>query len=87
MDGSGELLSQPAEESCSVRLTLPGSAQIYREPERESFRPDRAGFEAAHLEMEVRLDADAPVKALLFFKDKDGTWFQTVREFELMPGR
>lgn len=87
VDGSGELLSQPAEESCSVRLTLPGSAQIYREPERESFRPDRAGFEAAQLEMEVRLDADAPVKALLFFKDKDGTWFQTVREFELVPGR
>ena len=66
VDGSGELLSQPAEESCSVRLTLPGSAQIYREPERESFRPDRAGFEAAQLEMEVRLDADAPVKELQF---------------------
>lgn len=86
VEGSGELLSKPAEESCTVRLTLPGSAQIFREPERASFRPDRAGFEAARLEMEVRLDADAPVKALLFFKDKDGTWFQTVREFELVPG-
>ncbi len=87
MDGSGELLSPAAEESCSVRLAFPGAVQIYREPERKSFRPERAAFDAAQLELELRLDAEAPLRGMLFFKDKDGLWFQTVREFELLPGR
>ena len=87
LDGSGELLSRAEEEACTFRLTLPGAAQIYREPERKSFRPERSAFEAAQLETEIRLEAEKPVKALLFFKDKDGNWFQTVREFELVPGR
>ena len=87
LDGSGELLSRAEEEACTFRLTLPGATQIYREPERKSFRPERSAFEAAQLETEIRLEAEKPVKALLFFKDKDGNWFQTVREFELVPGR
>ena len=87
VDGSGELLTPATEESCSVRLAFPGSVQIYREPERKNFRPGRDAFEATQLELELRLDAEAPVKALLFSKDKDGCWFQSVREFELIPGR
>ncbi len=73
----------------AVEIEFPGSAQLYREPERRSFRPQRSGFEAAALEAEVRVaaeDSPEPVRAVLFFKDKDGKWFQSIEEFRLIPG-
>ncbi len=71
-----------------VVVTFPGGAQLYREPDRLTFRPKREAFEAGALELEVKIEADSldPVRGVLFFKDKDGLWFQSIEEFRFTPG-
>ncbi|MBS1369672.1 MAG: DUF5060 domain-containing protein [Lentisphaeria bacterium] len=71
-----------------IEVEFPGGAQLYREPERRSFRPQRPAFEAGRLELEALVTADTPepVKGVLFFKDKEGLWFQSIEEFAFTPG-
>lgn len=71
-----------------MEVGFPGGAQLYREPERLTFRPQRAAFDAQSLEMEIKVEADTPepVKGVVFFKNKDGLWFQSIEEFSFTPG-
>ncbi|WP_294504174.1 hypothetical protein [uncultured Victivallis sp.] len=71
-----------------IEVEFPGSAQLYQEPDRLKFRPQRSAFEARNLELEARVTADTPepVKGVLFFKDKEGLWFQSLEEFTFLPG-
>lgn len=60
---------------------------VYKEPDRKKFRPSPADFEAARVFVKIRYtDVEQPLKVLFFFKNKDGLWFQSVREFQLTPG-
>lgn len=82
----GAKLLKPGEPKMEVGF--PGGAQLYREPDRLTFRPQRAAFDAQSLEMEIRVEADTPepVKGVVFFKNKDGLWFQSIEEFSFTPG-
>ena len=79
---------QPVPGEPRMEVTFPGGAQLYRRPDRLTFRPERAAFEAGALEMEVRVLADSPdpVRGVAFFKDKEGNWFQSIEEFSFTPG-
>lgn len=88
-DGTNTPHSSPeAPGEAAVTVRFPGSAQLYREPDRATFRPSREAFEAAEFELEARVITDTPdpVRAWLFFKDKDGRWYQTIEEYRLAPG-
>ena len=88
-DGTNTPHSSPeAPGEAAVTVRFPGSAQLYREPDRATFRPSREAFEAAEFELEARVITDTPdpVRAWLFFKDKDGRWYQTIEEYRLTPG-
>ncbi len=88
-DGSAVLGSQPTEAGTVIAtVTFPGSAQLYLEPERSSYRPERDAFEASRFELEVRVISEdsEPVRAWLYFKNKEGLWYQTIEEYELIPG-
>ena len=86
LKSDGGTFSAPGKQE--IEVTFPGAAQLYLEPDRHTFRPQRAAFEAGALEAEVRVESDSPepVRAVLFFKDKDGKWFQSIEEFRLVPG-
>lgn len=79
---------QPEGGKAAARLRFPGSARVYQEFPRPSFRPDRADFNAGALEFEVNVEAEdqTPLDAVLFFKDKDGLWFQSTSTFRITPG-
>ena len=83
------VLQKDTEGIITAEIAFPGSAQLYLEPERATFRPGRDAFDAAQLELEIKLEDKAtstdPIRAMLFFKDKDGRWFQTIEEFEVIP--
>ena len=71
-----------------IEVEFPGGAQLYLEPDRLKFRPQRSTFEAQSLELEALVTADTPepVRGVLFFKDKEGLWFQSIEEFSFLPG-
>jgi hypothetical protein len=71
-----------------IEVEFPGGATLYLEPDRHTFRPQRSTFDSGMLEMEILISADTPdpVKGGLFFKDKEGLWFQSVEEFTFTPG-
>ncbi len=85
--GSGELQPESTGEF-RARVEFPGSTQLYREPERRSFRPRREDFDRGALRVEVRrLSGTLPVKVNLFIKDKDGRFFSSDRLLELDDDR
>lgn len=70
-----------------IRIEFPSSALIYKEAERNSFRPSAEDFNCSYIEMEVLADgAKLPLKAWMFVKEKDGLWFQSGKEFRIVPG-
>lgn len=79
---------QPVAGEPRMEVTFPGSAQLYLEPDRLTFRPERSTFEAGALELEAKVESDSPepVQGVVFLKDKEGHWFQSIEEFQLKPG-
>ena len=71
-----------------IEVEFPGGAQLYLEPDRLKFRPQRSAFDARKIELEALVTADSPepVKGVMFFKDKEGLWFQSIEEFTFIPG-
>ena len=66
---------------------MPGNLRIYRSAKRETLAPDRAAFQAGTLSFQLKLTGCAnPVKAWIFAKDKEGNWFQSEREYAVLPG-
>ena len=60
-DGTNTPHSSPeAPGEAAVTVRFPGSAQLYREPDRATFRPSREAFEAAEFELEARVITDTP---------------------------
>ncbi len=65
----------------------PGGGAVYREPERESFRPDPTFWKRfLRLDIASAPDSEVPAEFFLFVKDKDGLYFQSVNSFTLAPG-
>jgi len=79
---------QPVAGEPRMEVTFPESAQLYLEPDRLTFRPERSTFEAGALELEAKVESDSPepVQGVVFLKDKEGHWFQSIEEFLLKPG-
>lgn len=66
---------------------FPGSLQIFKEPDHRTFRPQKEQFDTANLALDVRLSGtDKSIPAVLFFKNKEGHWFQSIEIFEITPG-
>lgn len=84
----GEKLSSRVDGSVTVTLSLPGSALIYKQKDRQTLRQEKDFFQKKTLSIEVKAESDSkyPVSAVIFIKDKDGLWFQTRREYKIIPG-
>ena len=80
-----------AEKVYSGSVVLPESVLFYHEPDRNSYRPAEKDIFTRYLSLDICLEtadnstAELPVK--LFVKDKDGTFFQSVETFSLLPGK
>ena len=63
-DGTNTPHSSPeAPGEAAVTVRFPGSAQLYREPDRATFRPSREAFEAAEFELEARVITDTAIRS------------------------
>lgn len=83
---SGNLVS--SEENLSVAFRMPGNALLFRRAGRLSFRHEKELFDSSRFFMRVRVSGPLkkPLKAWIFAKDKDGNWYQTEKEYTLVPG-
>ena len=74
--------------SVAVSLSFPGSALIYKQKDRQTMRQEKDFFQKKTLSLEVKVESASktPVSAVIFVKDKDGLWFQTRREYKIIPG-
>ncbi|MFA7231808.1 MAG: hypothetical protein WC071_11110, partial [Victivallaceae bacterium] len=88
--GSGrEKLSADRYGMVETELNLPGPALVYLEKDRKTLRAQPDDFSKSYLTLEARVENSSDnttVKGHLFIKDKDGFWFQSRKEFELIPG-
>src|SRR5574344_1990237 len=86
--GQGErALPESAGLAAVAEADFPGAVLIGRKANPETFRPERADFEYSEFFVELRLTGVAePLRMLFFCKDRDGVWFQSVREYRLEPG-
>ena len=85
-DGTREL-EAAQDGSAKASAHMPGNLRIYRSAKRETLAPDRAVFQAGTLSFQLKLTGCAtPVKAWIFAKDKEGNWFQSEREYAVLPG-
>lgn len=85
-DGTHEL-STDQDGMARASAHMPGNLRVYRSAKRETLAPDRVAFQAGTLSFPLRLTGCAnPVKAWIYAKDKEGNWFQSEREYAVMPG-
>lgn len=68
----------------SVSLHFPGENRFFERADRKTFHPDIARFNAGELSVAVRaVSGKLPVKCRFYLKNKEGVWFQSVREFQI----
>ncbi|MHB9137823.1 MAG: DUF5060 domain-containing protein [Victivallaceae bacterium] len=84
----GEKLVPGSDGSVTVTLSLPGSALIYKQKDRQTLRQEKDFFQKKTFSIEVKAESvsKVPISAVIFIKDKDGLWFQTRREYKIIPG-
>jgi len=72
--------------SAGINSTKGG--MLFFQRKRETFRPTRADFRKNILSMEVKVDTpdNRPASGNIFIKDKDGLWFQGMKNCQLKPG-
>ncbi|MDD3118404.1 MAG: DUF5060 domain-containing protein [Victivallales bacterium] len=58
-------------------MSLPGNILIYRQRDRYTMRPQPADWQKTALQLEIMVEGETPVRGSIFFKDKDGLWFQS----------
>ncbi len=72
-----------------AELSFPGSAMLYIERDRKTFRASKDEFRKKLISMEARMEGGREnfLKAVLFVKDKDGALFQSQQICLLQPGK
>lgn len=77
----------PLKTPYAATMDLSGQNRFFERIDRKKFRPDIKRFNAGCLTAEVRLtDASSPVKCRFYLKNKEGIWYQSVREFKIDSG-
>ncbi len=70
-------------------VSMPGAMLVYQEPDRSAYRPAEDTAFKRFFSMEACFESSAakPLNAKVFFKNKDGYFFQSVRDFALEPNQ
>ncbi len=83
-----------ADESGTVRneFEFPGSGLIYYTIPVRYFRAQKAWWEKSRLKIDLQAEiisgaADAQLQAVIFVKDKNGSWFQSVEPLSVTAGK
>lgn len=71
----------------SAEASTPGNFMIFLSADRNTFRHDRAIYDAGTLRLSVTLSGNpSPLRAWIFAKDKEGSWYQSRKEYSLAEG-
>ncbi len=68
-----------------TKAKFPGSLLLYQEKDRRTLRPDKKFFFSKKLSFKVTVSGGS-VRGNIFMKDKDGFWFQSMKDFTFQPG-
>lgn len=84
--GSRQAVAADGEGIFAVEVELPESLLVYSEPDRRSFRPQESAFRRYYaVELQYASVEKQPLAVKLFFKTKEGYFFQSAAEFQLTP--